>query len=399
MIIEFSRLYLTGLTLAFLSATSIAKTVDVTVTNPSSKDRMNEIVELNASELVNKVGSAHLYVTDSEMKEIPSQITYDSLLIFSASVPAGGETKYQIHSSEAPHIYLPIVTGKTRPERQDDLSWENDLVGFRAYGPDTRHRGEKAFGYDIFFKHPTQTPVLDILYEMQTSSANWAKVDSLRKVDPRKAKAFQDLISYHIDSGLGMDCYAVGPTLGDGTTALLVADSIYYPWTYENIEILDNGPLRFTARLIFPKASVGKDKSTIETRTITLDAGSHLNRCTVTYEGLSKPQEIVTGFPLRDDSKPISDLKHGIIAYADPTQGPDNGKALLGVILPDGIKDSFRKDNHILGIANTSTAKPFTYYWGFAWDKADITSLKEWHEYLIDLATRQPLSCRISTSL
>ena len=137
----------------------------------------------------------------------------------------------------------------------------------------------------------------------------------------------------------------------------------------------------------------------VETRTITLDAGSHLNRCTVTYEGLSKPQKIVTGFPLRDDSEPISDIKHGIIAYADPTQGPDNGKALLGVILPEGIKDSFRKDNHILGIAKVSTAKPFTYYWGFAWDKADITSLKDWHEYLIDLATRQPLSCRISPSL
>ena len=126
MIMEFSRLYLTGLTLAFLSVTSIAKTVDVTVTNPSSKDRVNEIVEIKASELINKVGSAHPYATDSEMKEIPSQITYDSLLIFSASVPAGGETKYQIHSSEAPHIYLPIVTGKTRPERQDDLSWEHD---------------------------------------------------------------------------------------------------------------------------------------------------------------------------------------------------------------------------------------------------------------------------------
>ena len=27
-------------------------------------------------------------------------------------------------------------------------------------------------------------------------------------------------ISYHVDHGNGMDCYAVGPTLGGGTAAL-----------------------------------------------------------------------------------------------------------------------------------------------------------------------------------
>lgn len=377
----------------------MAKTVNVTVSNPSDKDRNNEIIEIKASELLKGSSAGFLYVTDNDMKEIPSQITHDSLFIFSASVPAAGHATYQIHTSETPHAYLPVATGKTRPERQDDLSWENDLVGFRAYGPATRRKGEKAFGYDIFFKHPTQTPVLDILYDMQTSSANWMKVDSLKKIDPRKAGAFQRLISYHIDSGLGMDCYAVGPTLGDGTAAILCRDSIYYPWTYENIEILDNGPLRFTARLIFPKTSIEKDKSVVESRIITLDAGTHLNKCTVCFDGLSTPQEIVTGFPLRDDSETIMDLPNGIIAYADPTQGPDNGKALLGVILPDGIKKSLKKDNHILGVSDTSTAKPFTYYWGFAWNKADIQSLQAWHEYLSEIATRQPLSYQISTSL
>lgn len=392
------RLYLSlTLALAIFPASGLSKTIDITVSNPSGNARTGEIVELKACELLKGSDDRYLYITDSNNEEIPSQVTYDSLFIFSASVPASGTATYTIHTSTTPHTYLPIATGKTRPERQDDLSWENNLVGFRAYGPATRKKGEKAFGYDIFFKHPTPTPVLDILYDMQTSAANWAKVDSLKKIDPRRAKAFQELISYHKDSGLGMDCYAVGPTLGDGTTAILLNDSIYYPWTYESIEILDNGPLRFTAKLTFPETKTG-DEMTTETRIITLDTGSHLNRCTVNYSGLTKSMDIVTGFPLRDDSETVTDVTNGIIAYADPTQGPDNGKALLGVILPNGIKKTLRKDNHVVGVAKTETGIPFIYYWGFAWDKADIKSLDDWHKHLIDVATRQPLTCKVSTS-
>lgn len=176
------RLYLSlTLALAMFPASGLSKTIDITVSNPTGNARTGEIVELKACELLKGSDDRYLYITDSNNEEIPSQVTYDSLFIFSASAPASGTATYTIHTSTTPHTYLPIATGKTRPERQDDLSWENNLVGFRAYGPATRKKGEKAFGYDIFFKHPTPTPVLDILYDMQTSAANWAKVDSLKK--------------------------------------------------------------------------------------------------------------------------------------------------------------------------------------------------------------------------
>ena len=54
-------------------------------------------------------------------------------------------------------------------------------------------------------------------------------------------------ISYHVDHGNGMDCYAVGPTLGGGTAALFPDSTIVYPYCYKDCEILDNGPLRFTS--------------------------------------------------------------------------------------------------------------------------------------------------------
>lgn len=197
----------------------------------------------------------------------------------------------------------------------------------RAYGPTTQRRGERAYGYDIFFKYPDKGLVLEKLYGPETSPKTWQTVDSLRAISKEQAEEYINSISYHIDHGLGMDCYAVGPTLGDGVAARLLNDSIAFAWCYESAEVLDNGPLRFTARLKFaPKDSVS------ESRIITLDAGKHLNACTVSFDGLRDSTEIVAGVPRRDDSEAI--LADNYIAYADPTQGPDNGKAMLGVIVP-----------------------------------------------------------------
>ena len=63
---------------------------------------------------------------------------------------------------------------------------------------------------------------------------------------PKAADELVRTFSYHIDHGYGMDCYAVGPTLGAGVSALMVNDTIIYPWCYKTQEVLDNGPLRFT---------------------------------------------------------------------------------------------------------------------------------------------------------
>ena len=44
------------------------------------------------------------------------------------------------------------------------MAWENDLVGFRAYGPALQARGESGFGYDLFTKRGTAAPVLEDIY-------------------------------------------------------------------------------------------------------------------------------------------------------------------------------------------------------------------------------------------
>ena len=363
------------------SCTGGEKSLNVTVDNPLDIARAGEIVELKSDSILALLGSQHCVVTDGSGREIPSQITHDGLLIFAADVEANGSASYTIHASDTMPVYASVATGRIYPERADDIAWENETVGFRAYGPTTQSRGERAYGYDIFFKHPTPTPILEKLYEPETNPRTWEIRDSLLTISQELADSFVNTISYHIDHGLGMDCYAVGPTLGAGVAALLDNDSICYAWCYDQAEVLDNGPLRFTVKMQFAPVTIGSDTCVTESRIITLDAGSHLNRCEVRYEGLSSPRAIAAGFPLRDDDAPYTDVENGIVAYSDPTQGPDNGRAMLGLIMP-GSNSTRTLDNHIVSVSTAMPDSAFVYYWGFAWDRADITDKTAWQQYL-----------------
>lgn len=273
----------------------------------------------------------------------------------------------------------------------------NEQAGFRIYGPATQAKGEKAYGYDIFFKHPTPQLILPRLYAVETDPRTWQKADSLRKIDRKLSEEFINSISYHIDHGLGMDCYAVGPTLGDGCTALSTSEGLIYSWCYDKAEILDNGPLRFTVRLDFAPKAVGQDSCVVEHRLISLDSNSQLNRCIVWYDGMSETAQVVTGFPRRDNSPAIKDPDHGIIGYSDPTQGPDNGRAQLGAIIDDPDWGIVEYDDHILYSVLLDPGKPFGYYWGFSWDRAGIPDMDAWHQYLLRFRnqTTHPLKVKI----
>ncbi len=366
--------------------------VEVTVTNSSEIDRDGEVVQVPVNILGQRLGAEYFYVTDETGKELPSQITYDGFLIFPATVSAGDVAKYSIMPSDTLRSYHVITTGRVYPERADDLSWENDKAGFRAYGPATQKKGERGFGYDIFLKHDVGRPIIDEIIATHLDPANKAKVDSLKKIDPEKATEFSHSISYHWDNGLGMDCYAVGPTLGAGTAALVENDSIFYPWCWDNVEILDNGPLRFTADLTFTPATVGTDTAVIEHRLISIDAGTFLNNCKVSYEGLTKPYSIVAGIPLRDEMAPMMDAEEGWIAYSDPLQREGNGRAQLGVLFPQGVDSVKVAHGHVLGYASFEPTDTLEYLFGFSWDKENIPDMEEWSKYLSGVATSAPLT-------
>ena len=398
----------------FCFACNDSRTVTVTVTNPLAMERSNEMVEVSMETVTDRLGladTAQIVVLNADGQQVPYQITYDGKVIFPAAIAAGGTATYTIQTG-TPEAFDVKACGRCYPERMDDMAWENDLVAFRAYGPALQAKGERGFGYDLFTKYNTTEPMLEAMYAKELDKETLAKIAELKKTDPKAAAELSRERSYHIDHGYGMDCYAVGPTLGAGVAALMVNDTIIYPWCYKNQEILDNGPLRFTVKLEFTPLTVKGDSTVVETRLITLDAGSHLNKTAVSYSNLKETLPIVAGIVLHEpDGAVVADAANGYITYVDPTTGPDNGKIFMGVAVPAVVKDAKtvlfsekekkernNADGHVLAVSDYEPGSEYIYYWGFAWDKADIKTADAWNRYMADFAqkVRNPLTVKVN---
>ncbi len=372
----------------------------VEVSNPLNIDRHPEMVELcmtDVSEALSLEEGETFVIRNRKGEEIPYQVTCDGKLIFQVQMKAGGKESYRISKGQ-PSAYESLVFGKHYPDKDDDFAWENDKVGFRMYG----HKLDVASGYDIFCKRGTHLPILEKLYANEVyGSEAWKRYYELEKVSAEEAFRFKmDTLSFHVDRGYGMDVYAVGPTLGAGIAALMENDMISYPRCYETYEILENGPLRIKIKFTFRPVACSDDNDIIETRVITLDAGSRLNHTSVSFANLDSAKEIVAGIVLREDGgEPVADAQKGYISYPAPTQNHDtrkdvdNGTIYVGHVYPSAVKEAKVAHGHVMTVSDYAPESEFVYYWGSAWDHADITSAEQWNEYLEAFAAqvRNPL--------
>lgn len=408
-------LFLIAAVFAGFSCTE-SKTVTVTVNNSTALERNGEMVEIAMSEVSGKLklaDTAQIIVVDVDGKQVPYQITYDEKVIFPVNVAANGSVTYTIKAG-TPEAFPVKACGKYYPERVDDVAWENDLVAYRTYGPALQANGERAFGYDIWTKYNTTEPVVEARYAGELNPETLAKVAKLRKTDPKAAQELYQSVSYHVDHGNGLDCYKVGPTLGGGAAALMVGDTIVYPYCYATQEILDNGPLRFTVKLAYNPLTVKGDSNVVETRMISLDAGSHLNKTVISYTNLPSVTPLAAGIVLHEpDGAVVADAANGYITYVDPTDNVNNnnGKIFVGAAFPATVKEAKSvlfpekekkelrggADGHVLAVSDYEPGSEFTYYWGSAWDKADIKSAADWNSYMAAFAqkVRNPLTVTV----
>ena len=377
-----TKLNIMALAAVLTAASACTTRHEIAVTNPSDFDRENEVTEVDMA-LVSGIADGESFrLLDRNGDEVPYQITYDGKLIFPATVKSGATSHYRIVSG-TPAKTDSLVYGRLVPERKDDMTWENDRAAYRAYGPALQKSGERAFGYDI-----------------------WTKSVPSRVIDRRYHDHCVNHISFHEDHGNGMDVYAVGPTLGGGTAALLNdAGEIVYPYCYKSHEILDNGPLRFTVRLVYGENTVDGDSAVVETRLISLDRGSYLNRTTVSYNGLSSGKRVAPGIVVHRQNPDGFTLAQadGYMAYADLTENADNGNGTIfvGVVSPDSETFEYRAFDepcgdalgHILAPKSYAGGEEFTYWWGSGWSKAEMTDSVAWTDYLARFAhgLRSPL--------
>nr|WP_256451681.1 DUF4861 family protein [Lutibacter sp. A64] len=258
---------------------------------------------------------------------------------------------------EKPSVFKPKTFGRYVPERLDDFAWENDKISFRMYGKALELQGTgNAFGTDV-----------------------WVKSTDKLVIDERYKRG-----KYHQDHGDGMDYYHVGFTLGAGNIASYKNDSIWYSKNYTNYKVLDNGPLRTTFKLDFEPWTVAGE-NVRATKTVSLDAGTQLNKITVSY--MFESEDIlpaVIGIIKRPEEggKELLNVEDGILSYWEPTHG-DDGTTGVGVIIPSKVNNMKVRYNQFLAEVEIINNVPFVYYTGAAWDKAGIiTNNEQWVSYL-----------------
>ncbi len=374
---------------------STAPTAKVTFENVADVNRSEEMVELDLATLKSQMGvlnDASFVVYDASGNEIPSQITYDGKLIFQVEVGAMAKTTYKIKVG-TPEKYESKVYGRQFPERLDDIAWENDRIAYRVYGPASQALDQKLYGYDVWTKSVTRM-VLEERYKMDLDPAWRAKIAEVAKTDQAKADEMLRSVSFHVDHGTGMDAYNVGPTLGAGTLALMEKGKILYPYCYKDYEILEMGPLRLTVKLTYNPLTVADRNDVVETRTLTVDAGTQFVKTTVSYSNIKKSTPVVAGIVMAGAKGKQAKVskKEGWATYADVDRLEEQGTIFVGTIFTAPARSAgimpFVKDDptfkgtgmtgHVSLIGEYIPNTDFVYYWGAAWEQYNVPTFEDW---------------------
>ena len=345
---------------AFLFAQS--KT-NISIQNNSNLDYKEAIVSVKWETVLSKYPqidtTGFVVINDKTKKQIPFQLEHRGLkaiqnLLLQVDVKANSSISLTVQKGK-PENTVVKTYARFVPERKDDFAWENDKIAFRTYGKAIEKTKEDAYGLDV-----------------------WVKRSNKMVINER-----YKLGDYHIDHGDGMDYYHVGFSLGAGNMAPYINDTIRYSGNYHQWKVLDNGPLRSSFQLIYDTWNAGGIKVKA-TKTISLDAGSQLNRIENVYsfDG-DKPMPVVVGIIKRPEAGIISlNEQQGIMAYWEPTHGGD-GTTGVGSILTTPVNNMWVGNTQMLAKTTVKSKEPIVYYTGATWDKAGkISNSKQWFNYL-----------------
>jgi hypothetical protein len=338
--------------------------VTITVENKGNTPRTDEVISIPWPSLVAiwpNIDTANFSLLNIVTKEkIPFQFELQGKniiqhLLLQVSVPMQSTITLSINKEKS-SLQATKTYGRFVPERKEDFAWENDKIAFRMYGKELENTPkEMAYGMDVWVKS-TQRMVINERYKRGR---------------------------YHENLGDGMDYYHVGLTLGAGNIAPYLNDSIYYSRNYVRWKILDNGPLRTSFQLEYDDWDVaGKKVKAI--KTISLDAGSQLNKIEASYYYAdSAALPLVVGIIKRKDPGTLLlDEKQGVMGYWEPEMG-DYGITGVGCVFISNPTQMKLTNQQLLTISPSVKNKPFIYFTGAAWNKAGLyTSADQWFSYL-----------------
>jgi hypothetical protein len=275
---------------------------------------------------------------------------------------AGSEI-YRLTLSDAP---APAYAAYM-PQRKDDFAWENDRIGFRVYGPALEATGEISSGIDVWVKR-TRKPVVE--------------------------KWFY-LADYHKDHGEGLDMYKVGPARGCGGAGIWRDGKMYVANNFVSWSIAENGPERVSFELTYAPYDA-KGIKIRETRSISLESGSNLNRIENRFDWEGGPEELqaMVGILKREGGgAPDFDEQGKWLAYWEPEQ-KGNGTIGCGVVMTSPAKALDEKDQAFLQ-TTVKRGQPLIYYAGAGWTKSgDFPDKASWVKYVSEFGNKVKSAAR-----
>jgi len=319
---------------------------DITVKNPGSNLRLNNVIELDW-----KQAQAKLAGLTAENVAIQDRKTglFIPVQIFDKDMDGTAETLLtQVNLGPKESLTLRVYKLKNAqpafqpsrlhlryvPERSDDFAWENDRMAFRMYGPKLAIEGVGG-GVDVWTKR-VRSLVVDQWYKDGPEGPN----------------------CYHVDKGEGMDAYKVGHTLGAGGLGFLnPKDELVIGPVYKTWKVIDKGPLRLRFQLTYAPVEIGQGKVT-ETRTIWMNAGSHFfsTKSEFKNEGDLTGVRPATGLYVHDpeklkmkgfeDDQIIMQTSHALALWETLGDAKDKyGNIGTSIVLPKGGITSIHRHN------------------------------------------------------
>lgn len=336
----------------------------IEIYNSSSLARSEEVIEIPWHQIMKvypAIDTMNFQVIHLKTKkQVPWQLEYRGTnqiqnLLVQVNVAAGSSLRLRLQKGKADKFAAKTYC-RYVPERKDDFAWENDKIAFRMYGRALEKTpNEMAYGVDVWVKR-TDRLILNERYKLG---------------------------EYHIDHGDGLDYYHVGLTLGAGGNAPYANDTIWFPRNYTLWKVFDNGPLRSTFQLNYDEWEAAGQKVKV-TKTISLDAGSQLNKVEASYSFSKTPDlSIAVGIIKRKEPGTVLfDEQNKLMGYWEPAHGKD-GTTGVGCLFIQPVQQTLLTRDHLLGIAKIKQQESLIYYSGAAWDKAtEINSAGKWFDYL-----------------
>jgi len=227
------------LAIALLSAAAL-RAQQLVVSASNHQVRLPEVIEIPLAEARQHIPDIDHRVAENvlnhekvvtQLYTSPGSDAPDKLLI-AVQLPASGKLTIDFVPSDNGAPPPPLVFGREAPERKDDFAWENQYVTYRVYGPALEATGEIASGIDVWSKRVPNFVI-----------------DSFYKHDAEGQRTHNPKLSYHVDDGVGLDSYQVGPTRGCGGTGVLSGGKLWVSKNYTHLKQLSDGPVRFEFEL------------------------------------------------------------------------------------------------------------------------------------------------------